>query len=251
MRRQSFHASRAPSRWNRMTLQIEAIKKVTVTEQVMEKIADLITSGQLKPGEQLPNERDLARMFGVARGRIREALRALSVIGLIAIRAGEGSFVKEQEVSIPPETIIWMFHNERKNFYEIYMARQLIESEVYALGARKAGREQIARLEEYLARLRQERDVEKFADILDQFDILMAQCSQVQIYVKLMQTIIYLRRESSIKLLGIPGSPENSLRTRTRLVQAMKEGDGKKIGQAIRHHFQTLKKFYETIFPSA
>ena len=190
-------------------------------------------------------------MFGVTRGRIREALRALSVIGLITIKAGEGSFVKEQEVSIPPETIIWMFHNERNNFYEIFMARQLIESEVYALGGRKAGKEQIAKLEEYLVQLQQVRDVEKYVDILDQFDLLMAQCSQVQIYVKLMQTIIYLRRESSIKLLSIPGSWDHSMRTRIQLVQAMKEGDEKKIDKAIKFHYKTLKKFYETIFPSA
>src|SRR4051794_16076813 len=94
---------------------IKAIKKMTITEQIMEQIAGLIRSGELIPGEQLPNERVLAEQFGVTRGRVREALRALSLIGLITIKAGEGSFVNKQEMPIPPETIVWMFHNELHN----------------------------------------------------------------------------------------------------------------------------------------
>ena len=49
-------------------MECEPLKKVTLTEQIMEQIAGMITSGQLKPGDKLPNERDLAELFGVLRG---------------------------------------------------------------------------------------------------------------------------------------------------------------------------------------
>src|SRR5690625_4994519 len=116
-------------------LQIDPVRRTTVTDQIMEQIAELITSGKLKPGDKLPNERELSAQFEVNRGRIREALRALSLIGLIKIKAGEGSFVTQQEVPFPPQTITWMFHNEINNLDEIYQARKLIESEVFLLAA--------------------------------------------------------------------------------------------------------------------
>ncbi|WJH33144.1 GntR family transcriptional regulator [Paenibacillus sp. CC-CFT747] len=59
-------------------VQIKSVKRITVTEQIMEQIVQLIRSGELQAGQQLPNERDLAEQFGVTRGRVREALRALS-----------------------------------------------------------------------------------------------------------------------------------------------------------------------------
>ena len=55
-----------------INMECEPLKKVTLTEQIMEQIAGMITSGQLKPGDKLPNERDLAELFGVTRSRIRE-----------------------------------------------------------------------------------------------------------------------------------------------------------------------------------
>ena len=76
---------------------IKPIKKVTLTEQIMQQIASQIISGQLKPGEKLPTERAFAEMFEVNRGRIREALRALSLIGLVNIKPGEGSFVSSNK----------------------------------------------------------------------------------------------------------------------------------------------------------
>ena len=72
-------------------MEYEPLKKVTLTEQVMERLAGMITSGQLKPGDKLPNERDLAELFGVTRSRVREALRALSLVGMLTIKPGTGA----------------------------------------------------------------------------------------------------------------------------------------------------------------
>ena len=107
----------------------EPLKKVTLTEQVMERLAGMITSGQLKPGDKLPNERDLAELFGVTRSRVREALRALSLVGMLTIKPGDGSFVSEEGAKIPEETVMWMYYQEMHRHDEIYAARNLIETE--------------------------------------------------------------------------------------------------------------------------
>ena len=112
-------------------MEIKPIKKVTLTEQIMQQIASQIISGQLKPGEKLPTERAFAEMFEVNRGRIREALRALSLIGLVNIKPGEGSFVSSNKDRISEESVLWTYHEDVHNYEEIYAARQLIETEVY------------------------------------------------------------------------------------------------------------------------
>ena len=117
-------------------MEYEPLKKITLTEQVMEKIAGMITSGQLKPGDKLPNERELAENFQVTRSRIREALRALSLVGMLTIKPGDGSFVSEANMKIPEETVMWMYYQEMHKHDEVYAARRLIETEVFCFHLR-------------------------------------------------------------------------------------------------------------------
>jgi len=231
-------------------LDIKAVKKVTVTEQVMEQIAQLITSGKLKPGEKLPNERELAERFKVARGRIREALRALSLIGLITIKAGEGSFVNQTKTPVPAETIHWMYHQEIHNLDEIYAARKLIESEVTMTAAANATPEQTARLEQILELMKQvlpEHSPEHFLDLLDQYDLYMGEISGNGVYAKLMQTIVHLRRETSIRLLRVPGSMESSYEGRKKIFEAFKSKDLALLKREIRNFYEKSVKFYVKI----
>lgn len=79
-------------------MEITPVKKVTITEQIMEQLATQIIDGKLAAGEQLPTERELAVVFNVTRSRVREALRALSLIGMIVIKPGEGTFVSDNKV---------------------------------------------------------------------------------------------------------------------------------------------------------
>lgn len=77
---------------------------MTVTEDIIDSLGQQIVDGKYLPNEKLPNERDLAAQFGVARGRIREALRGLSMAGLVEIKRGNGTFVKHPDswLILPP-----------------------------------------------------------------------------------------------------------------------------------------------------
>lgn len=231
-------------------MKVEVIKKVTATEQIMEQIAQSIISGELAAGEKLPNERLLAEQFGVARGRIREALRALSLIGLINIKAGEGSFVKEQEEPISSETITWLFHNEIHNLDEVYAARRLIESEVYLTAVKEVKEDHLKVLETILSELKEiseKNNPEAFQKLLDRFDMFIGEICGNSIYYKLMQTIVHLRRETSMKLLHVPGAQTQSIQNRTRLLLALRSGDVKQVQEANDYFFTRSKQFYQSI----
>lgn len=228
----------------------ESIKKITVTEQIMEQIASLITSGNLQPGEQLPPERDLAVELGVTRGRIREALRALSLVGLVTIKAGEGTFVSLKEMPIPGETIAWMFHKEIDNLDEVYAARKLIESAIYMSAVDHMEESEYAPLESMLDELVALSDTgtpEKLAGLLDHIDIYVGDRCGNQIYAKLMQTIIHLRRQTSLKLLSVPGAAKTGAENRQRIVEQMKAGNRSAASQALSAFFSQSHRFYRKI----
>ncbi|RXZ84018.1 FadR family transcriptional regulator [Paenibacillaceae bacterium] len=228
----------------------ETVKKITVTEQIMDQIANLITSGALQPGEQLPNERALAMQLGVTRGRVREALRALSLIGLITIRAGEGSFVNRMEMPLPGETIRWMFHNEIHNLDEVFAARKLIESEVYRSAARHLSDEQLGVLErmiESCSASPEQEPAQQLLERLDEVDLYVGEHCGSGIYAKLMQTSVLLRRETSLKLLAVPGAYKSGMRGRTAVLEAMKARDLSLFEKSMADFFASSLQFCNSI----
>src|SRR5215831_11929140 len=72
---------------------IQPVSSRRVSEQVADQIRGLITRDRLAEGDRLPPERDLAELFGVSRPMISQALRMLSLMGLVEIRQGSGAFV--------------------------------------------------------------------------------------------------------------------------------------------------------------
>ncbi|MEI7024210.1 FadR/GntR family transcriptional regulator [Paenibacillus sp. y28] len=230
----------------------EAVKRVTVTEQIMEQIALLITEGRLQAGDKLPNERDLAVQLGVTRGRVREALRALSLVGLIRIKAGEGSFVNEQQVPVPQDTILWLFHHEIHNLSEVYAARKLIEPEVYTTSAEHLSEPDLQQLQSLLDRLEAMRssrsvDAAGLLAVLDEFDVYVGERCGNHIFSKLMQTIVHLRRETSLKVLQVPGAIDSSVHGRKAILGALRTRDARQVRSAVEQFFRSSQTFYETM----
>lgn len=126
--------------------QMPPIQRVSVAEQVAHNLLDLIRTGSLRPGQQLPTERELAATLQVSRPSVREAVRGLQILGVIKTRQGGGLFVtslKTAEILAPLQMLI-SFTEE--NFEALHETRILVESGIARLLAERVGQATIARL---------------------------------------------------------------------------------------------------------
>lgn len=231
-----------------MALQFETLNKVTLTEQVMQQLASKIISGELKPGERLPAERELSEMLQVSRSRVREALRALSLIGFVTIRPGGGTYVGNRIDQMPEETIIWLFRQQVSNYSEIYEARRLIETAVYDACFRHRTEEITSNIRKCVTHLAQayanNASAEEFNQLLEHEDIYVAKNCGNEVFYKLMQTIIFLRREAALKICESPYNRKTSVEKRKNVAFAFECGDHKAFLKAINAFFdESVKDF--------
>ena len=126
-------------------MKVEAVKVRRLYLEVAGPIETLIRSGEIKPGERLPSERDLAASFEVSRPTIREAMIALEIAGLVEIRTGSGIYALPLKQS--PEAITI---DDVPGPFEVLEARLLIETEAVSLAAARITKEQIKTLEQAL-----------------------------------------------------------------------------------------------------
>jgi DNA-binding FadR family transcriptional regulator len=111
---------------------IQIIEGRRLYRQIAAQLSALIASGEFKAGERLPPERELARLLGVSRPSVREALICLEVEGKVDVRVGAGIFVSERP-PMPEATL----SDEGQGPFELLRARWLIEGEVAARAARE------------------------------------------------------------------------------------------------------------------
>ncbi|HYS36647.1 MAG TPA: GntR family transcriptional regulator, partial [Pseudonocardiaceae bacterium] len=73
---------------------------MAITDEAIEKIKEMIVTGALHPGDRLPREADLAERLGLSRNSLREAVKALSLIHVLDVRQGDGTYVTSLEPSV-------------------------------------------------------------------------------------------------------------------------------------------------------
>ncbi|MCX4094379.1 FadR/GntR family transcriptional regulator [Nocardia sp. alder85J] len=122
---------------------------MSVTDDAITKIKAMIVTGELRPGSRLPREADLAAELGVSRNSLREAVRALSLVRILDVRQGDGTYVS----SLTPGTLLdsmgflLEFH-QQDSVLDILGVRRILEPEAAALAAQRMTGEQVRRLSE-------------------------------------------------------------------------------------------------------
>jgi len=125
----------------------EPVRGVRLYETVVGQILDLIASGEITPGSQLPPERELASRLGVSRNVLREAFRVLEVRGIVHSRQGGGRAIRDENIAgaIPAEGVVLRLESDV--IADILEARELLEIQVARLAASRAGAEGVAAIE--------------------------------------------------------------------------------------------------------
>jgi GntR family transcriptional regulator, transcriptional repressor for pyruvate dehydrogenase complex len=136
---------------------------MALTDEAIEKIKQMILSGRVRPGEKLPREADLAAELGLSRNSLREAVKALSLINVLDVRQGDGTYATSLAPSLLLEALSFIvdFHRD-DTVLEFLEVRRILEPAATAMAAMKMTDEDLAELERILDSVDVDSAVENF-----------------------------------------------------------------------------------------
>jgi len=135
---------------------VAPIRREPLAAEVARRLVDYLLSGGVELGGRMPSERQLAEAFGVGRSAVREAIAALTLIGLIEVRHGDGTYLKRPDSPLLPQVVEWGLLLGEQRTIDLVEARQKIEVDIAGLAAQRRTDEDLGDLSRILARMEQE-----------------------------------------------------------------------------------------------
>lgn len=217
------------------------IKPKKIYEEIVDQIKTLMAEGDLKPGDKLLSEREFAEKLQVSRASVREALSALEMMGIVEIKTGEGTFVKETSADAIIQPLAMFISMERGSFFEIYEVRKIIESAAVSLAAQRATEAEINKIEEALEKMiRMVHDTEQGEHCDTAFHYAIAEATHNSWLIRLMRTISdsFHRTVSAarLNLFRTPGNMEKLAAQHRKIFEAIRDKNPELAQQAMLQH---------------
>jgi GntR family transcriptional repressor for pyruvate dehydrogenase complex len=230
---------------NSSTMNILPVRRTRVPEEIVAQIRGFIASGELKPGDQLPSERELAERFRVSRASIREALTALQVLGILErSRSGGGLAARGNHVwfTIAP---LSTYLATRSHIIEQIEVRRMIEPEMGRLAAERASAEDIARMQACLVAMAADLAEGGLGTQADAaFHSAIARCTGNELLSQIVELIGVAVREHR-ELFQTQQGAERSLAEHREMLDAIQRGDGDAAYELTRSHIDTVRRLLE------
>ena len=153
-------------------------RNASVTDEAIERIRQMIMSGEWGPGTRLPPETELAARLGMSRNSLREAVRALSLVRVLEVRQGDGTYVTSLEPDLLLESTRFVAHLlADKTVVELFEVRRMLEPAAGALAAVRMDEDGRAALRRELDRMTAATSVEDLVDADAAFHAVVAQAA--------------------------------------------------------------------------
>ncbi len=213
-------------------------------EQIVQQIEESIVKGDLKPGDQLPAERELAQRFGVSRTAVREAVKALREKGLVEAYSGRGTFITDgttQAVRQSLDLMVKIGQSEGAN--HLAEVRTMLEPEIAALAAQRIQENDLATMREAVAVMdRAGQDPQAYIEADLDFHLALAEGADNPIILSLLDSIVGLLREQRLRIFRVPGGPERGQVHHKRILEAVERGDPERAREAMREHLAQVRQ---------
>ena len=205
---------------------LEAIPKTTLSEAAFEKLVQSIIRGSWKEGDRIPPERELCQRLGIGRASLREALKALELIGMLESKVGDGTFVcpRSEFLSRP---LLWAITGtDRSELRDIVEARRLLEEDIAALAAERATDEEVQLIGDAVEQFRANAKVPALALDADMnFHLAVARAAHNDILRNAVQLLRNLMKHWLLLKLQLPRAAQMVLQQHEAIFAAIRYRD--------------------------
>ncbi len=215
----------------------------TLTEAIASQLIQLIMSGTYNPGERLPSEFELAEQFQAGRGAVREALKALSVVGLVRVSRGKGTFVNKRENFLTGPLLLGV--KADAGLRSLIEARTLIEVELAGLAAERIAPGQVQPLDGCLLRMRDSlnpADSKYFMEADLDFHFATAAAADNFILSQFLTLLHNLMRQWITEALLLPGVAAEAFEQHKAIFSAIKAHKPRAARLAMERHLVAMGK---------
>jgi GntR family transcriptional repressor for pyruvate dehydrogenase complex len=215
----------------------------SVVSEVAERLLAYFTSGDIAPGTRLPAERQLAASLGVGRSAVREALAALEILGIVVVRAGSGTYLRDGISELLPRTLSWGMMLGAPRTRELVELRSGLEVQAAQLAAERITNEALERMKGNLATMAASLDdLSAFVEADAAFHREIAEGSGNQVLQELLQSIRSLLRIWVDRALTDERHAAAALKEHTEIHAALEARDPGAVTASMRSHMETASR---------
>lgn len=235
-------------------MEFNAIRINSAPDVLVEEIISRIRSGKLKPGEVLPSQRELAKMFNVGLGSVREAIKILDVMGHINVVRGKGTYISNK----PPQEREHEAHLENAleamSVAELVKAREIVECGAAKLAAENADKESLRRLENLGRDMDGSfNDTDVFYRVDFQFHIAVAEASHNKAIIEMVKLLVdrshrHINFMSDSLNIALPFTVEKAVSTARQVIARIKAGDASGAEECMHLHLNIVYDELDKVF---
>ena len=231
----------------------EPVRTRHTFEEAAEQIAGNVRSGELRRGDKLPPERDLAVMMQISRPTLREAVRVLVDAGVLEVRRGPGGGMFVAGDVVPVELVRERSVLRLEEMADVLEARRLVEPGVARLAAQRATGEDLEPLERSIAEMRDicgrgyvAADEERFLTLDMQFHLALARAAGNPTVAVLMRSLLRQLEIARDMAMHLPLVPEWTIEIHERTLDAVRSGDLERVSEVMDEHLGQLERTAES-----
>jgi len=214
-----------------------------VANEAIDTIKQMIARGDIRAGQRLPAERDLAARLGVSRPSLREAIRALIVLNILESRHGEGTFVSSLDPELLAEPIDFLLQVNADSLVALFEARRVLEAGAASLAAERATDLELAHLDDFVKLGRTKLgDPEAFIDHDVEFHARIRQAARSPILASLLTSVSTLSYLSRRRTAQSPATRARALSDHEAMVKVLKARDPQAAHTAMVQHLQHVRE---------
>lgn len=211
--------------------------------QIVERIRQWIMKGELKDGDLLPSERELAQKFDVSRVPVREALKVLEFLGAVKHVRGKGVYVRKIGISHVLDNIGFLMTDPAHMLQDLYEARQGLECQAALLAAERRTDDDLLRIEGEI--LEMEKTMALGGDVGEtsvRFHTAFISASHNSMLVHINDMLVDLLRFSRSRSLRKPARYGAVLQDHRLILEKIRQQDGEGAAKALRDHLERAKQ---------